>query len=295
MKTTNPPHFVLQQVLAASIQQTQICSGAKIQVIDDFVASVSLIGQAQELQNILCLLIQNASTAAPKIIVSTRQLLQTDKNMLLEFSVTDEASDTKKNPYYAASNVLFQAEEKIAVLGGKSERINISGAGVGLKFILKYEWFQPEAQKEIKELWPQRLTGKRILVVEDNEMNQKTISNLLVKQGITVDVAADGKIAIDLIEKNSNYDLVIMDLQMPHMDGFEATQYIRKKLHSDVPIIAITACTYPEEQVQCFKTGMNQYLTKPFAPEALNGLLYYFLSDNHPLLQNNFEVIRNAG
>lgn len=113
------------------------------------------------------------------------------------------------------------------------------------------------------------LRFKKVLVVEDSEVNQKIIFLMLHKAGILVDIAAHGKEAVQFLEEGRHYDLVITDLQMPEMDGFQTAQYIRTKLGMTLPIIAMTASAMRNEKAKCFQLGMNEYLTKPCAPNIL--------------------------
>lgn len=117
----------------------------------------------------------------------------------------------------------------------------------------------------------------RILIVEDNEINQKVALNLLRKIGYTADVACNGKEALDLFEQ-ANYDVVLMDVQMPEMDGIEATIQIRTRLphHCQPYIIAMTAHALPEDRERCLAAGMNDYLTKPVSLEQLRTTLHQF-------------------
>ena len=84
------------------------------------------------------------------------------------------------------------------------------------------------------------LSGLKILVAEDNELSQKIANFILKKNGAFIDAAYNGQQAIDLLQKN-NYDVIIMDLHMPEMGGYEATEYIRKTMKNDIPIIGLTA------------------------------------------------------
>lgn len=111
------------------------------------------------------------------------------------------------------------------------------------------------------------LTGMNILVVDDNKMNLMIATRFLRKWNAAADEALNGEIAVNMAN-NNKYNLIIMDLQMPVMDGFEATAII-KKLHPDIPIIALTADAMPETYNKALEAGMSDYLTKPFAPEAL--------------------------
>lgn len=116
------------------------------------------------------------------------------------------------------------------------------------------------------------LKGKRILLAEDNEMNRLLAHTLLGYYDILVDEAEDGKIAIDML-KNSKYDLVLMDVQMPEMDGLKATEFIRQKLGIKIPIIALTAHAFKEEQNRCLAAGMDDFISKPFDVHELIQLI----------------------
>jgi signal transduction histidine kinase len=108
------------------------------------------------------------------------------------------------------------------------------------------------------------LAGKNVLVAEDNEINQKLIEFVLRKAGGAVTIASNGEEAVQHLQQNKGYDLIIMDLQMPKMDGYATTYYIRHQLRLSTPIIAMTATAMKDEQWQCLHAGMNEYMTKPF-------------------------------
>ena len=116
-----------------------------------------------------------------------------------------------------------------------------------------------------------KLSGISVLLVEDNEINQQIAIELLESQGITVDIATNG---VEAVHKIANmpfempYNIVLMDLQMPEMDGFEATRVIRKK-EKKLPIIAMTARAMLEERQKCFDVGMNDHVSKPIDPDIL--------------------------
>jgi CheY-like chemotaxis protein len=105
--------------------------------------------------------------------------------------------------------------------------------------------------------------GRNILVAEDNVLNQKIVSHTLIKNGATVTIAINGTEVIKEMS-NRNFDLILMDLYMPEMDGFEATEYIRDTLKNPVPIIALSASNFEEEMKKCINTGMNACIVKPF-------------------------------
>ena len=111
------------------------------------------------------------------------------------------------------------------------------------------------------------LHGMNILIVDDNRMNLMIASRFLKKWHANVDEAMNGEIAVNMVA-NKAYNLIIMDLQMPVMDGFEATAII-KQSYPQIPIIALTADAMPETHNKAFEAGMSDYLTKPFMPETL--------------------------
>jgi len=125
------------------------------------------------------------------------------------------------------------------------------------------------------------LAGARILLVEDNEINQEVASEMLQHLGFFVDVAENGAVAIDMITQtsgNDGYDLVFMDMQMPVMDGITATRQIRKRAgFADLPIVAMTANAMPEARERCLAAGMNDHLAKPIEPEQLQEKLRRWL------------------
>jgi two-component system, sensor histidine kinase and response regulator len=118
----------------------------------------------------------------------------------------------------------------------------------------------------------------RILVVEDDLVNQKIISALLQRQGCEVTVAPNGKAAVDCVDAE-DFDIVIMDIQMPEMDGFEATRLIREReaeTGKRVPIVACTAHALPGYRERCLAAGMDGFLTKPISRQALAEALTTF-------------------
>ncbi|PZF72239.1 ATP-binding protein [Taibaiella soli] len=112
------------------------------------------------------------------------------------------------------------------------------------------------------------LKGMQILVAEDNVINQKVVKNTLSKQGAVVDIASNGREAIALAQQQY-YDVILMDLQMPEVDGYKATRHIRQVLKIDVPVIAMTADALKGEAEKCFDAGMSGFISKPFDPNDL--------------------------
>ncbi|MDR3318433.1 MAG: response regulator [Clostridiales bacterium] len=121
--------------------------------------------------------------------------------------------------------------------------------------------------------------GKRVLLAEDNEINQIIADELLSAAGLTVDVANNGQEALDMLA-NNYYNAVFMDIQMPVMDGFAATQKIRKNPRFDkLPIIAMTAHAMSGDREKSIEAGMNDHITKPIDPDELNAALVKYLGD----------------
>ena len=117
---------------------------------------------------------------------------------------------------------------------------------------------------------PVDFNGMRALVVDDNSINQQLLSELLAQVGMTVELAGNGREAVSLVAAAAPFDAILMDLQMPVMDGYEATRLIRQ-MHpaGELPIIAITAHAMTEERERCLAAGMNGHLSKPIDPDQL--------------------------
>jgi len=135
----------------------------------------------------------------------------------------------------------------------------------------------------------------RILLVEDNRINQAVISGVLSNIGLSADVVGNGVealTALNSIPNDSPYQLIIMDCQMPEMDGYETTQAIRagkaKEIHCNVPIIAMTANTMKGDRDKCLAAGMNDYATKPLETEVLHEKISYWIGlDSNSLSKEN--------
>jgi PAS domain S-box-containing protein len=122
------------------------------------------------------------------------------------------------------------------------------------------------------------LKGIAVLVAEDNFINQKVVKHTLQKQGAEVTIASNGHEAIEKV-KSHTFDIILMDLQMPEMDGYAATQYIKQTLNYDAPIIAMTADALKGEAEKCFEAGMGGYVSKPFNPNELYQLIIKLTSE----------------
>jgi signal transduction histidine kinase/DNA-binding NarL/FixJ family response regulator len=173
---------------------------------------------------------------------------------------------------------------KLAELMGGDLRVE-SESGQGSTFILSVQLSPCPASPNAlsQELTATTLpkpihSSAAILVVEDNIVNQKVIFNQLKKLGYTCDIVGDGQQAVEAIAAKK-YDIVLMDCQMPVLDGLSATRQIRQNPdHSNLPIIALTAFAMENEKQACFQAGMNHCLTKPVKLQELGSLLQQYLA-----------------
>lgn len=124
-------------------------------------------------------------------------------------------------------------------------------------------------------------SAAHILVADDNVMNQDLMANLLDYYGFSFVVVSNGKEVVAQIE-HTQFDLVLMDIQMPEMDGYSATAYIRSVIKSDVPVIAMTAHAMTGEREKCLSLGMNGYISKPVNEQELLDLISQFAAQGTP-------------
>ncbi len=125
--------------------------------------------------------------------------------------------------------------------------------------------------------------GKKILLVEDNELNQEIAATILEEQGFSVDLAGDGTIAVEKMETADpdRYDIILMDIQMPCMDGYEATRRIRAledKTKANIPIYAMTANAFEDDRQKALDAGLNGHIAKPIDIAKLMAVLKGALS-----------------
>lgn len=189
-----------------------------------------------------------------------------------EFSQEDDSFQRK----YGGSGLgLSITRELVELMKGSIAIESKKGIGTDISIILPmYKVSQLTPVKNNSEAGSTKsyLQTANILAVEDNNLNRILLKIILEKHKIRYDFATNGREAIDLLQNNS-YTLVLMDIQMPEMDGLEATRYIRQKLNRTVPVIAMTANAVKEELNSYLSKGMNAYLVKPFDEENLIHLI----------------------
>lgn len=172
------------------------------------------------------------------------------------------------------------------LLGGKIDCTSAVGKGTTYTLTFRLQIVAAPAtvgNKTAKELTEQDLVGKEVLLVEDNEINREIAQFVLEEAGMKVSTAEDGSIAVKLAQEKL-YDVILMDIQMPVMNGYEATRAIRNlenKELANVPIIAMTANAFEEDRRNAFDAGMDEHIAKPFKVQDLLCALVEVLRETH--------------
>jgi CheY-like chemotaxis protein len=161
----------------------------------------------------------------------------------------------------------------VRLMGSDIEVSSRKDKGTTMHFALRLPTGSAQAVTQRKQpveaaVWQQQLGGKRILLVEDNLFNRQIAKSFMMQRGIVVLEAEHGAQAVELA-RHQPFDLILMDVQMPVMDGYVATAVLRQQLALTTPIVALTANAISGEREKCLAAGMNGYLTKPFQEEQL--------------------------
>ncbi len=256
-----------------------------------------LLGDPVRLHQIILNLVSNAVkfTTKGKITIDVRKSKEDDENVFIQFSVEDTGIGISENKLEKIFDNFQQASSSTSRLFGgtglglaivkklvesQGGSIHVSSkvdSGSVFTFNLKFlkTIAQAEIEAEVIKL-DSSLKNIKVLVVEDMELNQLLMKTLLDDFGFDRDLAANGKIAIEKLEEKS-YDIILMDLQMPEMNGFETTEYIRKTMNSKIPIIALTADVTTVDLAKCKAVGMNDYLAKPIDEKLLYSKIISFV------------------
>jgi signal transduction histidine kinase/ActR/RegA family two-component response regulator len=255
----------------------------------------SLIGDPTRITQVMNNLVNNAIkfTDTGKVNIGLAITYQTDTMQTLEFCVSDTGIGIPNNSKERIFTAFTQADDSTArKFGGTGLGLKIaknlveqmggqiwvnSVENVGSQFFFTLSLIvskeHPINKKAVKHSRIQ-FTG-RVLVAEDNDINQVVAQQVLLSYGLKVDLADDGQQCIDALE-NAHYDLVFMDLHMPNIDGFEACSIIRKT-HPDIPIVALTAAVLKDEVQKALDVGMNSHLSKPIDHVQLKNILNRYL------------------
>jgi PAS domain S-box-containing protein len=242
-----------------------------------------LVGDPVRLHQIILNLVSNAVKFTHKgsITVAARLIDEDEDKATIEFSVTDTGIGIPEDKLEKIFENFQQASSGTSRLYGGTglglaivkNLVEAQGGSIGVKskidvgstfiFILSFLKTNEIAEFEaaLQELDPD-IKNLKVLVVEDIVLNQLLMKTLLDDFGFERDIAENGNIAVEMM-KQKDYDIVLMDLQMPEMNGFEATEYIRDVLKSDIPIIALTADVTTADLEKCKLVGMNDYIAKP--------------------------------
>jgi two-component system, sensor histidine kinase and response regulator len=260
-------------------------------VIDNTIPAY-LNGDQIRLGQVLNNLISNAIkfTHSGKVTIRLDKEVLIDNNVSIKFTITDtgigiaaenlaiifdpfEQETQMPDTNYGGTGLGLAITKRLVELHESTIAV-ISEPGQGTQFTFTISFIIAlHEQTKVNQLLPSmsllntNLSGMRVLIVDDNKMNLLIASKFLKKWEAKVDEAVSGILAIEMTEKN-NYDLILMDLQMPVMDGFEATIII-KQSNPNIPVIALTADAMPETYNKAFTAGMCDYLTKPFLPTVL--------------------------
>ena len=248
-----------------------------------------LVGDPVRLHQIILNLVSNAVkfTSKGKITVGVHLLHEDEDKVSIEFSVTDTGIGITENKIekifenfqqassgtsrlYGGTGLGLAIVKKLVESQNGSIRVKSKiDEGSTFSFILSFQKTKAEAELETEMMELDAEIGNiKVLVVEDIALNQLLMKTLLDDFGFEREIAANGRIAIEKLQAKS-YDIILMDLQMPEMNGFEATEYIRKKMNSKIPIIALTADVTTVDLAKCKAVGMNDYIAKPIDERLL--------------------------
>jgi PAS domain S-box-containing protein len=255
---------------------------------DDRIPEV-LVGDPVRLHQIILNLVSNAVkfTTKGKITVGVKLIDEDEKEVNIEFSIKDtgigiaesklekifesfqQASGGTSRLYGGTGLGLAIVKQLVELQDGTIHVSSNVNEGSTFSFVLKFQKTNAETEFEGEPIEVDtEITDVKVLVVEDIVLNQLLMRTLLDDFGFECDIADNGKIAIEKIQAKK-YDVVLMDLQMPEMNGFEATDFIRNEMKSDIPIIALTADVTTVDLAKCTEVGMNDYIAKPVDEKIL--------------------------
>lgn len=271
--------------------------------IDTTVPEV-LKGDSLRFQQIIINIIANAIkfTSEGYVEVKVSSELINDQKIFLLVDVTDTGIGIAEDKVDSIFESYVQSDTNISrVYGGTGLGLAIvkqlvelqygsvsakSVLGEGTTFSMKIPYVISELNQETvapiqldNNSNVEMLKDIKVLVAEDNLINQKVVGQTLRKQHAIVEIVGTGAAAIKKLQEQT-YDIVLMDLQMPEMDGYTATQYIRDVMKYTVPIVAMTADALKGEADKCFEVGMNDYISKPFEPKDLYKKILYLTHRN---------------
>jgi signal transduction histidine kinase/HPt (histidine-containing phosphotransfer) domain-containing protein len=293
---------IIGDVVTLNSQAAKI-KGLKLLSSIDHEIPEAVLGDATRLTQILINLISNAikftRNGNIKIEVIAEDVTNEDATLL--FSVRDTGIGIPKEKIAHIFERFTQAESSTTrEYGGTGLGLNIvkmlvdlhqgkinisSELGQGTEFSFKIcyriaDSSELEITNEKENVKSQNLEGLKILVVEDNQLNQMLAESYITKNNGTVDIAENGIKAIERL-KDNNYDCIMMDLQMPKLDGYQTTDLIRNNLKLETPIIACSAHFQEEEREKAKEVGMDDYITKPYSEELMIQLILNYTKNEN--------------
>ena len=192
------------------------------------------------------------------------------------FDRFQQADDAVTRKYGGTGLGLSIVNDLIQLQKGSIEVESTPGSGTTFRIMIPYKIATEDVSGNgLNEFNASDLEDEKILVVEDNVINQSLIKYLFKSWNLSYDMVNNGKEAFEILQTKT-YNLVLMDIQMPEMDGYTATQKIRQDLKLDVPIIAMTAHALAGEREKCLSHGMNEYISKPIREKQLYDLISQF-------------------
>ena len=263
-----------------------------------------LLGDPVRLHQIILNLVSNAVkfTSKGSITVSIRLLSEDDEKVDIEFSVKDtgigiseskmtsifdnfqQATSGTSRLYGGTGLGLAIVKQLVEPQGGTISVNSKLDEGSVFSFTLSFQKTTAEAEiEDVSTELDAENNNIKVLVVEDIPLNQLLMKTLLDDFGFERDMADNGKIAIEKL-KSKEFDIILMDLQMPEMNGFEATDFIRNRMHSDIPIIALTADVTTVDLAKCKAVGMNDYIAKPVDERILYSKIIALVKKTTPII-----------
>jgi len=210
------------------------------------------------------------------------------KSKIFQKFLQEENSTSRK--YGGTGLGLSITKQLVDLMGGEIKVKSKKNKGTSIEMLIPFsignvEDLEPENNTVIDS---EVLNGKRILLVEDNDMNRILAIEILKYYGAEIEEAVNGKVATELM-REKKYDVVLMDLSMPLMDGYQATYIVRNELKLTTPIIALTANAIKGENKKCLKAGMNDYISKPFNEANLVQTIAKWIGINVELVEKSTE------
>ncbi|GJM35295.1 MAG: hypothetical protein DHS20C18_42960 [Saprospiraceae bacterium] len=281
--------------------------GLDLQIILEQPMPDLLIGDPIRLTQILINLLNNAVKFTEKGAVHLQiiALSEAHNQVELEFIISDtgEGIPADRLPYifdrftqagedttrrHGGSGLgLSIVKQLVELQHGTIEAVSEQNKGSTFRFVLSYgvdttqEHLKKPAQKTMADS-KSLFSGWRVLLVEDNPMNTEVAGMMLESWGMDFDHAQNGKVALKNLQAGMHYDLILMDIQMPVLDGYQTSKAIRNDLKLDIPIIAMTAHAFAGEREKCLGYGMNDYLSKPIRESAFLNILRRFTWNKNP-------------